>query len=257
MTSIHEIKNNKEVNLYNFLNGARATDYTVPEEMGFQTTGNIGSLLNSHPSKLYNIHDGIMFNPTNRTNHDETIVGRVHPMKKDWRVLEQEQPQTPQLYCDEQPLSELLPFYPNGIPNKVLNPTCNMTLGGIASPTLAGISTMGLNNHNLLNNPYNDIGHEVNAYGNANENGVRALGQGRVACEKLTSGHNVPALNVNTNNHGAYVANPGLSLTGQENLQDLYAVGNWTDPNIFPNNFINNFNQNVGQGCSTISTYVT
>ena len=76
--------------------------YTVPEEIGFQTTGNIGSLLNSHPTKLVSINDGILFNPTNRTDSSETIVGRVHPMKNDWRVLHAEQPPTPPLYCNEQ-----------------------------------------------------------------------------------------------------------------------------------------------------------
>ena len=82
MTSISEHKNFKDINLLNFLNGVRSTSYTIPEEMGFPTTGNIGSLLNSNPLKLKNIYDGIMFNPTNKTNSNETIVGRIHPLKK-------------------------------------------------------------------------------------------------------------------------------------------------------------------------------
>ena len=249
MSSIHENKSSKDLNLFNFLNGKRATAYTVPEEIGFQTTGNIGSLLNSHPSKLTSINEGILFNPTNRTDSSKTIVGRVHPMLDDWRVLHKEQPPTPQLYCDEQPLSELMPFYPNGNPNKILNPTCNMTIDGVASPTLAGISMMGGNDPNMFNNPYNDIGHQINAYGYANEYGTRALGQGKFACQQLTEGLNVPPLRVQHNNHGAYIASPDISLPGQTDLQDLYAVGNWTDPNKFPNNFINTFNQNVGEGC--------
>ena len=251
MTSIHQNKSAKNLNLLNFLNGKRATAYTVPEEIGFQITGNIGSLLNSHPAKLASINEGILFNPKNHTDSYNTIIGRVHPMKKDWTVLHknEEQPPTPSLYCNEKPLSELMPFYPNGIPNKILNPTCDMTIDGVASPTLAGISMMGGNDPNMFNNPYNDIGHEINAYGIANKYGTRALGQGKNSCEKLTDGLNVPPLKVENNNQGAYVANPALSLPGQKNLQDLYAVGNWTDPKLFPNNFINEFNQNVGQGC--------
>ena len=250
MTSVHEIYNFKDINLLNFLNGSRATAYTVPEEMGFQTTGNIGSILNSQDNKLSNIYDGIMFNPTNRTNSNEAIVGKVHPMKNDWTILKHEQPPTPLLYCNEQPLSELMPFYPNGIPNKILNPTCNMTIDGVASPTLAGISMMGGNDPNMFNNPYNDIGHQINAYGYANKYGTRALGQGKVACQQLTEGLNVPPLKVHSNNNGAYVANPDLSLPSQNDLQDLYQVGNWTDPDKFPTNFINTFNQNVGEGCN-------
>lgn len=251
MSSIHENKSSKDINLFNFLNGKRATAYTVPEEIGFQTTGNIGALLNSHAAKLANINEGILFNPTNHTDSSETIVGRVHPKKNDWTVLHknEEQPPTPQLYCDEQPLSELLPFYPNGVQNKILNPTCNMTIDGVASPTLAGISMMGGNDPKMFNNPYNDIGHQINAYGFANEYGTRALGEGKVACQELTEGLNVPPLKVQGNNNGAYIASPGLSLPGQTNLQDLYTVGNWTDPNKFPNNFINTFNQHVGEGC--------
>lgn len=251
MTSI-ENKTPNDINLYNFLNGARVNAYTVPEEKGFHTTGNIGSLLNSNPSKLANINEGILFNPTNYTDSSNTIVGRVHPMKKDWTILGKnvEQPPTPQLYCNEQPSSELLPHYPNGIHNKVLNPTCNMTIGNTASATLAGISTAFINNPDVLNNPYNDIGHELNPYGFANHNGMRVLGLGKVSCQKLEAGLNVPPLKVETNNNGAYIANPANSLPGQEDLQDLYQVGNWSDPNMFPHNFINAFNENVGEGCS-------
>ena len=250
MTSINEIKSSKDINLFNFLNGARATAYTVPEEIGFQTTGNIGSLLNSNPAKLATINDGLLFNPTNRTDSSDTIIGRVHPMNNDWAVLEREQPPTPKLYCDEKPLSELAPFYPNGVPNKILNPTCNMTIDGVASPTLAGISMMGGNYSNMFNNPHNDIGHQINAYGHANIYGTRALGEGKSSCQQITEGLNVPPLRVQNNNHGAYISSPYISLPGQKDLQDLYAVGNWTDPEKFPNNFINTFNQNVGQGCS-------
>lgn len=245
MTSIYEIKNCKESNLFDFLKGSIAKEYTVPEETGFQINGNIGSILNSSKDKLCEIQDGIMFNPTNLTDSNDTIIGRVHPMKKDWTVLEQKQPSTPLLYCNEQPLSELLSHYPNGVPNRILNPTCNMTINGVASPTLAGISLMGGNNPDMFNNPYNDIGHELNTYGHANANGTRALGQGKVSCQKLTEGHNVPPLKIDTNNNGAYVSNPHQSLVNAP----LYQVGDWTNSNQFPDNFINTFNQHVGQEC--------
>ena len=245
MTSIHEINNCKESNLFDFLRGARGKAYTVPEEIGFQITGNIGSLLNSSESKLCRVQDGIMFNPTNRTDSSNTIIGRVHPLKKDWKILEREQPQTPTLYCNEQPLSELQPFYPNGVPNKILNPTCNMTINGIASPTLAGINIMGINNPDIFNNPNNDIGYEINTYGLANQNGTRALSEGKVSCEKLTAGLNVPSLKVVSNQNNAYISTPSKMY------QDLplYQVGDWTNPNIFPNNFINVFNKNAGKDC--------
>lgn len=245
MTSIDQIKNSNECNLFDFLKGSIAKEYTVPEETGFQINGNIGSLLNSHPSQLASINDGILFNPTNRTDSSQTIVGKIHPMKNDWTTLKHEQPPTPLLYCNEQPLSELMSHYPNNVPNKILNPTCNMTINGVASPTLAGISLMGGNNPNMFNNPNNDIGHELNAYGHANANGTRALGQGKVSCQKLTEGHNVPPLKVDNNINGAYVSNPHQSLYNTP----LYQVGDWTNSKQFPNNFINTFNQNVGQEC--------
>lgn len=250
MTNIHEIKDLNGPNLLNFLEGKRANTYTEPEERGFPTAGNIGALLNSHPSKLRSIKRGILFNPTNLTDSANTLIGRVHPMKNDWRILTTTEPNTEILYCNEQPLSELLPHYPNGVPNTILNPTCNMTIKGKASPTLAGISLMGINDPDVLNNPINDIGHQINAYGHANEYGTRALGEGKNSCQKLTAGLNVPPLKVQENINDSYIASPALSLPGQTNIQDLYQVGNWTDKKLFPNNFINEFNNYVGEGCN-------
>ena len=63
MTSIHSVQNNNNLNLYNFLNGQRSQDYTVQEELGFQTTGNIQALLNSNPHSLKHITDGILLAP--------------------------------------------------------------------------------------------------------------------------------------------------------------------------------------------------
>jgi len=243
MTSINEIKNCKESNLFDFLRGARGKAYALPEEIGFQTTGNIGSLLNSPQSKLCDVQDGIMFNPTNHTDSSNTIVGRSHSLNKDWKVLEKEQPQTPTLYCNEQPLSELQPFYPNGVPNKILNPACNMTINGVASPTLAGINIMGINNPDIFNNPNNDIGYEIDAYGLANKNGTRALGQGKFSYEKLIEGHNLPSLKVVLNKNNAYISTPSKM---HKDLP-LYQVGDWTNPDIYPNNFINVFNTNAGK----------
>ena len=250
MTCIHEIKNNEKSNLFGFLMGDRAgvESYTVPEERGFQTTGNIGALLNSNCDTLRSIHSGIFFNPTNYTDSSNTIVGKVHPMKNDWEILDNKEYHTPLLYVNEKQTSELLPKYPNGVLNVLLTPSHNMTIGGIAAPQVAGISTCGINNINVLNNTNNDIGHEINAYGYANQYGSRALGQGKVACQQLEPGLNVPPLKVenppNTDS-GAYVAVPSRT---HEHIP-LYQVGDWTKPDQFPNNFINTFNDNVGEGC--------
>ena len=65
MTSIEHIKNANNNSLFSFLNGHRASAYVVPEEKGFQTTGNIGSLLNSSPCYLNKITDGILLNNRN------------------------------------------------------------------------------------------------------------------------------------------------------------------------------------------------
>lgn len=244
MTSIHNIKSSTDNNLYNFLNGNRA-HHTVPEERGFHTTGNVGSLYNVNPQTLQNVNEGIMFNPGNLTNHSETIIGMLHSPNNNWSTSKNRQPQTPRLYCNEQPLSELLPHYPNGTPNVILNPICNLTLNGVAAPQLAGISTMGVNSANMINNPLNDIGHELHTYGYANKYGTRALGQGRNACEELTPGLNVPPLKLEKNRNRAYISNPG---TIHEEIP-LYQVGDWSDAEKFPQNFINEFNQNVGFGC--------
>lgn len=251
MTSIEYIKNNKEVSLLNFVNGVRSADYTVPEERGFLTTGNIGSLLNSSPCYLNEIHDGILINNGNQTDHSETYIGRIHPMKNDWVPLKRAQPSTPRQYCNEQPLSELLPYYPNtaspenpkGIPNYLLNPNCNLQLGGVAAPQVYGGTTAFVNNPDVVNNPYNDIGYELEPYGIAQSNGMRALSQGKNSCNKLSPGLNVPNLKTEQNNKGAFVTKP----TTFNEIVPLYQTGDWTSQ--VPNNFLKNFNDNVGVGC--------
>jgi hypothetical protein len=251
MTSIEHIKNANDNSLFRFLNGHRAEAYVVPEEKGFHTTGNIGALLNSSPGFLNQIKDGIIVNNRNLTDHSETFIGRIHPMKNDWRPLERAQPQTPLIYCDEQPLSQLLPFYPNtatlenpqGIPNVLLNPNCNLELGGVAAPQLYGGTSAFVNNKDVLNNPDNDIGHELQPYGIALGNGLRGLSQGKHSCEILGAGLNVPNLRTHTNKNGAYIASP---RTMAPHIP-LYQVGDWT--NEVSGNFLQEFNNNVGQGC--------
>lgn len=218
---------NQDKNLYNFLNGIRLDNYTEPEEKGFHTTGNIGAILNTDTALLKNVKNGILFNPVNYTINGNN------------------EQKTPLLYCDKPQLSSLLPYYSNGIPNIVLKPSCNMTLDGVASPTLAGISTAFLNNSEILNNSNNNIGYEVDAYGFANENGSRALGQGYNSCNKLLSGFGVPLLSLEQNQNGAYIATPKTFNSSVP----LYQVGNWTDPNLAGPNFLSDFNNNVGSGC--------
>lgn len=247
MTDIQNIQNNNNLNLNNFLNGHIAETYTVPEETGFQITGNIGALLNTNPNKLVTVKEGIMFNPFNHTDSTNTFVGKITAAKHDWARQKTPQPNTPLLHYNEKQTSDLLPQYPNGIENINLTPSPFMTLNGYASPTIAGITTFGINNPNILNNSNNDIGNELNTYGYANMNGTRALSQGRNSCEKLTPGLNVPELKVSTNKHNAYVANP---VTMQPDIP-LYQVGDWTK--YAPNNFLNEFNNNVGEHCKTHS----
>jgi hypothetical protein len=244
MTDIKNIRNNNNLGLNNFLNGHIAEKYTVPEEIGFHITGNIGALLNTNPRKLESVKEGIMFNPYNYTDSSDTFIGKVHAAKHDWVQQKIAQPNTPLLHYNERQTSDLLPLYPNGIPNLNLTPSPNMTLNGYASPTIAGITTFGVNNPDVLNTSSNDIGNELNTYGHANVNGTRALSQGRVSCQKLTQGLNVPELRVEHNIRGAYVANP---IKTHPNIP-LYQVGDWTTH--MPNNFIKEYNNHVGQYCN-------
>ena len=244
MTSIDNNQNSNSVNLFDFLNGNRADIYTVPEEKGFLTTGNIGSLLNSNPNYLKTINNGILLNNRNLTNHAETQVINIVPENNDWTQVKTLQPQTPQLYNNEQSLSELLPYYPNGQPNVLLNPSSDMTLDGVAAPQLYGGTTAFVNNPNVVNNPNNNIGHELEPYGSAVNNGLRALSQGTNSCDRLAAGHNVPNLAIKRNNNKSYIASP---VSYNKNIP-LYQVGDWTK-NV-PNNFLQEFNNNVGQGCN-------
>ena len=245
MTSVHHNHNNNDLNLYDFILGNRAP-IVNKEEVGFRVNGNIGSLLNSNENYLKGIHEGILFPGTGITDHSQNLIGKIHPTKNDWASLKNSAPDTPLLYCNNQYQSELLPNYPNGLPNglpnTLLSPDCNMKLGNAASPTLYGETTAFINDPNILNNPVNNIGHEIQAYGIANQYGMRALGQGKYACQKLENGHNVPTLKVEENINGSYIANP---ISVHPDIP-LYPAGNW--PQI-TNNFLKEFNNNVGEGC--------
>lgn len=241
MASVHNNHHNNNLNLYDFVEGDRAV-VVNKEESGFRLNGNIGGLLNSNPNYLKNIYGGILFTGSGITDHSENLLGKIHPKKNDWFPLKNSAPDTPHLYCNNQYLSELLPYYPNGLPNYLLNPDCNMKLGNVASPTLYGETTAFVNNPNVLNNPVNNIGHEVQAYGIANQYGMRALSQGKYACQKLENGHNVPTLKVEENKNGAYIAKP-IPVHPDVNL---YQVGDWSE---LTHNFLTEFNNNVGEGC--------
>ena len=240
MSSIDNIKNQNNLNLNNFLQGNRS-NYTVLEEKGFQTTGNIGSLLNVNENSLKNVHDGIMLNLKNETDNSQVTIGRIKAEKFDWQVAKHSQPTTPQLcnrlYSNNQLSSELLPYYPNsvsksnptGIQNKVLTPDCNMKINGEPSPTLYGISTAFVNDISLLTDPYNNIGNEVNQYGLVSEDGfvydsgMRSLGQGRSSCKPMVTSADIPLLKTTENKHKSYYAKP-ISYPNEK----LYQVGDWT-----------------------------
>ena len=238
MTSIDNL------NLYDFIEGQRANTVN-PEESGFRVNGNVGQILNLDKKELQKIHDGILYTGAGITNHTENTMGRIHATKHDWKELKQTAPDTPLLYCNNQYNSELLPYYPNGIKNTVLSPNCNMMLGSFASPTLYGETTAFVNDLNVLNNPSNNIGHEVEVHGIANQYGMRALGQGKNAYEKLQNGNNTPTLEVQQNKHGTYITN---SIPVHADVP-LYQVGNWLE---ITDNFLKEFNNNIGESCKNI-----
>ena len=122
-----------------------------------------------------------------------------------------------------------------------------MKIDNKAAPQVFGGTTAFINNPDILNNPNNDIGHEVQTYGIANGNGLRALSQGKNSCQKLGDGLNVPNLDVYQNNNDSYIASP---RTMHPNIP-LYQVGDWT--NNVPNNFLQEFNNHVGEGCNNPS----
>ena len=208
-------------NLFNFTKGDIANNYCEPEEAGFPIQGNVQNIINTDVKKLQSIDNGILVNVRNKTKRDPKAI--------------QNQPDTPLIGCKKSVRqSELAPFYPNGTPNNVISPNCDLMLGNVGSPTLYGETTFGVNNPKILNNPNNNIGHEIETYGRANQNGSRALSQGKNSSSVLLPGHNYPKL-ANKEINGEYIVEP-VPCPG---MDKLYQVGDWTK--ITPN-FLSNFN---------------
>lgn len=235
--------------LNKFMEGNIAENYINKEEKGFPIQGTIGPILNVNPQNNFNkINDGLVVNPLFKTidpgfsnrndflNSENNIgINQISPTDNNWVNPKIKQPRTPITYCKDDQVSELLPRYPNGIVNKNLYPNCEtLTLDNKGSPLLYGASTFGINDSSLLNNPNNNIGHEVNTFGLANQTGSRALGQGKTACKKMLPGFNVPSLEVSKNENGAYISSP---VPFNDEIP-LYQVGDWTK---IPDNFLYNF----------------
>ena len=270
MTSVENInafdKERQNTNLYNFLQGEIGLDYNVPEERGFNIMGNIGSILNTNPNVLKNVYNGLIINTFNTTDNSNNLVNNIQPTNNDWATSNSNIVQTPLLFSNYDFLnkqSDLLPTYPNtnGIPNKYITPNYNLEINGTASPTLYGESLAFINNPDLLTNPHNNIGNEVETYGLAVNNGMRSISQGKNVCVEndiVKPGYNIPNLGIQSNGK-TYVANPSPQFSGQTR-DNLYSVGNWaqcTDNscNVFANqngqqsNFIQEFNTSVGKSC--------
>ena len=208
------------INLYDFIEGKRVTAGVHPEESGLPLQGNINRHVRLEPDYLKKTYDNVLFNPISQSYRSYSVP-------------------TPLLYCNKSNKSELLPEYPNGTPNMFLSPDCNLKLNKVMSPTLYGETTAFVNDSDILNNPQNNIGHEVQTYGIANQFGMRALSQGKYANKKLQNGQNNPALDIQQNNNGMFYAKPVPVEAGIP----LYQVGNW--PEFFPNNFLKEFNDNI------------
>lgn len=226
-----------------FMNGNIADNYTIQEQQGFPIQGAVGTILNvDKDKKLDNVNNGLVINTDVSTNNNQIFnsINRKSSNDNNWVNPNTPQPPTPILYCGEKKsgddeLSELLPYYPNGIPNVNVNPNCKtLTLNGVGSPLLYGASTFGVNDSSLLTNPQNNIGHEIETFGISNEFGSRALGQGKNACKPMMPGFNVPTLKTNKNKNNTYISSP----TALNKHIPLYQVGDWTK---IPGNFLNNF----------------
>lgn len=68
MSSIDNIKNQNNINLNNFVQGKRSI-YTLNEQRGFQTQGNVGKIISHYENFLKNIYDGIITNSKNETSN--------------------------------------------------------------------------------------------------------------------------------------------------------------------------------------------
>ena len=70
-----------------------------------------------------------------------------------------------------------------------------MTIDGVASPTLAGISMMSGNDPNMFNNPHNDIGHQL-MHMELLSYGLKHSEKAKLLAQELKDGLNVPPLKV-------------------------------------------------------------
>ena len=205
-------------NLNDFLKGKIADIYTDKTSQGFPLMGNTGCIHNTPTPILKNIHDGILVNTANYTqlnNSNAETFNTSYTTK---------QGTTPILYYDEEQISELLPYYPTGEPNKNLSPSCNLQLGSMAFPAMYGATTFGVNDPKVLNDSCNKIGHELQNMGIANKYGTRALGQGSYAQQKLVAGFNEPQLTVTQNENKMYYSTPESC---HKDIP-LYQTGDWT-----------------------------
>ena len=189
------------VNISNFTKGSRAENYSQPTQLGFNIQGNVGAILNS--KKCDNQNDLCINNRMNTENESNlfTDLGTS-------------------IISNGINQSELLPNYPNSNQNNLLlGADTNQKLENSMHPALYGETTYGLNNSNIMNNNVNNIGHEYSPYGNSNENGSRALPQGKYSTHSILPGYNVPQLEITQRNDSSYV-----SLMP---LNSIHGAGDW------------------------------
>tara|TARA_B110000858_G_C17779479_1_gene464026 strand:+ start:439 stop:1101 length:663 start_codon:yes stop_codon:yes gene_type:complete len=217
------------------MDGKISDYYTNNTEFGLPIQGNTQSILNSNCNNLEN---GICFNLRNKTMNTYDILyfnqknGNMSQNINDYNRMET---------CKQNThLSTLLPKYNNDVDNVILAPgkKCgDATIGNdIISPTFYGETTFGINNPNLFNANNTFIGHEIQELGIPNQNGIRALSEGKYSCIELPSGAMNPVLKIENNNN-TYTAVPHST---SDNIP-LYQSGNWkTLPNNFYSNFLSN-----------------
>ena len=227
--------------LNNFMNGNIANNYTVQEQQGFPIQGSVGSILNIEKNEnLNNVNNGLIINPLlstiDKNNGDIIEINKLKEDNNTFINTKINQPSTPILYCNENQKSELLPNYPNGIENNNISSNCKtLTINNVGSPLLYGVSTFGINDPSLLTNPNNNIGHEIETYGNSNKFGSRVIGQGKNARKSLLPGYNVPTLETQKTDNNSFISIP---TSFNEDIP-LYQVGNWTN---ISDNYLKNFN---------------
>lgn len=231
-------------NLLNFIEGHIVDKYTEKTEVGFPTQGNIGAILNNSNKTLEDTKDGLLLNRLNKTSANNSLLINNIQSKNQTFYNTNKILSTPLKYCNTQDTSDILPNYPfSKESNKLLAPDCNLMIDGKPAPQLYGETTFGLNNVDILNNPVNHIGHEIQQNGISNKFGIRALSQANYACQDLVPGNGVPPLK-NKNYEGTYSPIP----TNYTDALPLYGVGNWQEDT--PNNFYKDFKDSLREsGC--------